>query len=82
MTAIFSLKCSTCGKIHRMRGETQPETLDQLALEAVRAGWGFRMDHDRLTLICSFNCGQDVMPSNKTKRKHSQRSDNATAALG
>jgi hypothetical protein len=68
MTAIFSLKCRACGRIHRVRGETQPETLDQLAVEAVRAGWGFRMDQDRLALFCSFACGQDAMPAIDTLR--------------
>jgi hypothetical protein len=82
MTAIISLKCSACGKIHRMCGETQPETPDQFALEAARAGWGFRMDQDRLALICSFTCGQDVMPTKGTPRKHAQRPNSASAALG
>ncbi len=82
MTAIFSLTCHACGKIHRMHGETQPETPDELALEAARAGWGFRMEQNRLTLFCSFTCGQDVMPAKDTTREPAQRPERVTATLG
>lgn len=65
-----------------MSGATQPETPDQLAVEAIRAGWGFRMDGNRLILICSFSCGQDVLPTTCKPRKRAQRPNSDTPALG
>jgi len=72
MAAIFSIKCASCGKTHRISRATQPETLDQLALEAVLAGWGYSMVQSSLILICSFPCGQGVMTKKGTPRKRLQ----------
>jgi hypothetical protein len=73
MTAIFSIRCSACGKIHRMSSTTQPETPDQLAFEAVQAGWGYSIEHDHLILICSYPCGRDVLTRTRTTRTRERR---------
>jgi hypothetical protein len=81
MTAIVSLKCSGCGKIHRVISETQPETPEQHAQEAVLAGWGYSMDQDRLILICSYPCGQGVMTKKGTPRKRVRRTSGTAGAF-
>jgi hypothetical protein len=72
MDAIYSIRCSACGKIQGMRGQTPPKTSDQIASEAVRAGWGYSIDSERLILICSYPCGKDVMNKIAVPRKRTR----------